>query len=263
MSKPYWSGPGTLRGSDSAHYRDDPAHRGYDVATDSARYSTGMRDSYGEYHLDDNFEDDVEDYDEYDTVYEHHDTRWRWVAICAAAVLTVAVAATAVLMYGSDTSTRSSNGPQEGWQELTPSTTPRTVIATVPPETSSPAPIPPETVVTVTTTPSAVAAPPAEAPLQEPPQAVPDTRTITYTVTGSRQLFDLVSVIYTDEQGFPRTDVNVALPWTKQVVLNPGVTVQSVTATSLLGHLNCAITDSAGTPIVVQSNNAMITTCTK
>jgi hypothetical protein len=257
MSKPYWSGPGTSRGSGTGDYRDDPAHRGYDVATGSARHGTGLRDPYGEYHLD----DDVEDYDEYDA-YEHHDTRWRWVAICAAVVLAVAVAATAVLVYGSDSSTRSSNRTQEGWQELTPSTTPRTVIATVPPTTSSPAPIPPETVVTVTTTPSAVAAPTPEAPPLTPPEAAPDSRTITYTVTGSRQLIDLVSVIYTDEQGFPRTDVNVALPWTKRVVLNPGVTVQSVTATSLLGHLNCSITDSAGTPIVIQSNNTMITTCT-
>ncbi len=91
---------------------------------------------------------------------------------------------------------------------------------------------------------------------------MPDTRTITYTVTGSRQLFDLVSIIYTDEQGFPRTDVNVALPWTKTIVLNPGVETKSVTATSLLGQLNCAITDASGATLVAQTNNTMIATCT-
>ena len=47
--------------------------------------------------------------------------------------------------------------------------------------------------------------------------------TVTYTVTGNRQLFDLVTMIYTDQQGALQTDVNVALPWTKQVALDPGV----------------------------------------
>ena len=259
MSKPYWSGPGTLRGSDGRGYRADPGQHGYEG------YGTGLHDPHGEYHLDEDTEDyDAEDYDAYGDYYEQHDTRWRWVAVCAAVVLLIAVAATAVLMYGTDSSTSSLNRTQEGWQELTPSTTPRTVIATVPPTESSnattpTAPLPPETVVTVTTAPSTA----AELMPEAPPEAAPDTRTVTYTVTGSRQLIDLVSIIYTDEQGFPRTDVNVALPWTKTVVLNPGVEVQSVTATSLLGHLNCAITDSTGAPIVVQTNNTMIATCTR
>ncbi|STZ57674.1 MmpS3 protein [Mycolicibacterium tokaiense] len=75
-------------------------------------------------------------------------------------------------------------------------------------------------------------------------------------------MIDLVSVIYTDEQGLPRTEVNVALPWSKTLVLNPGVDFESVTATSLTGQLNCAITDAAGTPVVAQNNNSMIATCT-
>ena len=102
---------------------------------------------------------------------------------------------------------------------------------------------------------------PAEAP-PVPPGATPAAQTITYSVTGTRQLFDLVSIIYTDEQGFPRTDVNVALPWTKTVVLNPGVVTKSVTATSLTGQLNCSVTDSTGATISAQTNNAAITTCT-
>jgi hypothetical protein len=253
MSKPYWSGPGTLRGSGGSGDRD---HHG--VLGDRG-HATGVTDSYGGYYP----EEDVEDYEDYDAYasYDQHDTKWRWVAICAAVVLLVAVSATAVLMYGNDSSTSSTNRTQQGWEELTPSTTPRTVIATVPPETStSAAPLPPETVVTVTTTPSAVAEPP---PSDVAPGPTPGTQTITYTVTGTRQLFDLVTVIYTDEQGFPRTDVNVALPWTKTVVLNPGIETESVTAASLMAQLNCAISDTSGATVVAQNNNATIATCTR
>ena len=77
------------------------------------------------------------------------------------------------------------------------------------------------------------------------------------------QLFDLVTVIYTDEQGALQTDVNVALPWTKTVVLDPGVTLNSVTATSVAGQLNCSITDASGTAIAAQTNNTMIANCTQ
>jgi hypothetical protein len=257
MSKPYWSGPGTLKGSGDSGYPDGSAHRR------DGGSATGVTDSYHGYYPEEdlNYADgdagDYEDYDAY-TSYDQHDTRWRWVAVCAAVVLLVAVAATAVLMYGNDSSTKSSVGSQPGWTELTPSTAPRTVIATVPPSTPSAAPLPSETVVTVTTTP-AETAPPAPEP---PVAAVPAPTTITYTVTGNRQLLDLITIIYTNEQGFPQTDFNVALPWTKTVVLDPGVQTKSVTATSLLGHLNCAITDASGAILSVQTNNSMIATCT-
>ena len=82
-------------------------------------------------------------------------------------------------------------------------------------------------------------------------------------MTGNRNLIDLVTVIYTDAQGALQTDVNVALPWAKTVVLDPGVTLSSVTATSVTGQLNCSITDAAGTAIAVQNNNTMIANCTK
>ena len=82
-------------------------------------------------------------------------------------------------------------------------------------------------------------------------------------VTGSRQLIDLVTVIYTDQQGALQTDVNVALPWAKTVVLDPGVSLSSVTATSVMGQLNCSISDAAGALIAQQNANSMIATCTK
>ena len=82
-------------------------------------------------------------------------------------------------------------------------------------------------------------------------------------MTGTRQLIDLVTVLYTDQQGALQTDLNVALPWSKTIVLNPGVDLTSVTATSMMGQLNCSITDAGGATIVAQANNSMITTCTK
>jgi hypothetical protein len=82
-------------------------------------------------------------------------------------------------------------------------------------------------------------------------------------VTGNRQLIDLVTIIYTNEQGALQTDVNVPLPWTKTVTLDPGVTLKSVTATSVGGQLNCSITDAAGGTMVEQTNNTMIATCTQ
>ena len=81
-------------------------------------------------------------------------------------------------------------------------------------------------------------------------------------MTGNRQLIDLVTVIYTDAQGALQTDVNVALPWAKTVVLDPGG-AQFGDRDQVAGQLNCSITDAGGAPIAAQNNNTMITTCTK
>jgi hypothetical protein len=118
--------------------------------------------------------------------------------------------------------------------------------------------LPPETVTTVTPTESV---PPSGAPTDAAPAPAPST--ITYRVTGNRNLIDLVTVIYTDAQGALQTDLNVALPWSKTVVLDPGVTLSSVTATSVAGQLNCSITDASGAAVAAQNNNTMIANCTK
>ena len=73
----------------------------------------------------------------------------------------------------------------------------------------------------------------------------------------------MVTIIYTDQQGALQTDVNVPLPWTKQVTLDPGVQLSSVTATSVGGQLNCSITDSTGATLAAQNNNTMIANCTR
>lgn len=195
------------------------------------------------------------------------DRRWRPVAAIAGGVLVLAMIATAVIVNGGDSASTTAT-------VLPP--TPRTVIATPrptiplsPPSTS----LPPETVTTLpprSSQPGTIPTPepstpaPPENSLSTPaPAPAVDPRTVVYRVTGTKQFFDLVTVVYTDEQGVPHTDLNVSLPWTKSVVLNPGVQLKSVVATSLASRLNCTITDAAGQTIVASTNNAIIATCTR
>jgi hypothetical protein len=78
-------------------------------------------------------------------------------------------------------------------------------------------------------------------PPETAPSVPPDVtaRTFVYQVTGTKQLLDVVTVIYTDAQGVPQTDLNVSLPWSRTVVTDPGVQIRSVVATSLTSHLSC------------------------
>jgi hypothetical protein len=211
------------------------------------------RERYDEYHGLEDYEDygDIEDY------YEPIDRRWIWIAGVAGAILLVAVICTGVILGGGDSGSVSTTVVQ-------PTTSQPTATTSAPPAATRPsapppaATLPPETVTTVT--PSA-SAPPSDAPTGAATAPAPNT--ITYRVTGNRNLIDLVTVIYTDAQGALQTDVNVALPWAKTVVLDPGVTLSSVTATSVAGQLNCSITDASGAAIAVQNNNTMIANCTK
>ena len=209
---------------------------------------------------------DVEDYDAYadyesdgyDGYVDHDDRRWLWVASVAGIVLLIAVAGTLMILSGGDSGMTSAT--------VSPSTSrsapfPGDASSTVRKAPSATA-LPPETVTSVTPTPTA--APPSviAEPTEEAPPAG-DPRTVTYTVSGNRQIFDLVTIIYTDAQGALQTDVNVALPWTKQVTLDPGVQLSSVTATSVAGQLNCSITDRSGETLAAQTNNTMIANCTR
>jgi hypothetical protein len=199
--------------------------------------------------------EDYEDYDDYDD-YEPIDRRWIWIAGVAGAILLVAVICTVVILGGGDSGSVSTTVAPPATTQPAATSAPR--VATTPSALPPAASLPPETVTTVT--PSA-SAPPTGAPTDAATAPAPNT--ITYRVTGNRNLIDLVTVIYTDAQGALQTDVNVALPWAKTVVLDPGVTLSSVTATSVTGQLNCSITDAAGTAIAVQNNNTMIANCTK
>jgi hypothetical protein len=195
---------------------------------------------------------DDEDYDYYEPI----DRRWVWVAAVAGAILLVAVICTVVILGGGDSGSVSTTIAPATTTTRPAATTSAPPAATTPSTPPPVATLPPETVTTVAPTESA---PPSAAPTE----AAPSPRTVTYTVTGNRQLIDLVTVIYTDQQGALQTDVNVALPWSKTVVLDPGVELSSVTATSVGGQLNCSITDAAGGVIAQQNANTMIATCTK
>lgn len=213
---------------------------------------------------------DIQDYpdDAVDDFYADGDEfapeeRWRPVAAIAGIVFVLAVIATIVIVNGGDSASTSATvvPPSRGV------TSPR---LSAPP---TPSLLPPETVTTVTPPPKTPSpsptAGPTNAPTVIPPAAVPPVppdvaaRTFVYRVTGTKSLLDLVTVIYTDAQGAPRTDLNVSLPWSRTVVLNPGVQIRSVVATSLTGRLNCSITDGAGQPVAVSTISAMIATCTR
>ncbi|OBI77186.1 hypothetical protein [Mycobacterium sp. E740] len=208
--------------------------------------------------------DEYEEFDEYELQYDEEriDRRWMWVAGIAGLILFIAIGTTGIILGGGDSGSVSSTATSDA---ATTSAAPATTSA----RPSARAPLAPslprETVTTVSPT-AQTSTPPAPVPTQPaaaPPPPAPAPRTITYRVTGNRQLLDLVTVIYTDGQGALRTDVNVALPWVKQVVLDPGVELKSVTATSVGGQLNCGILDAAGTVITAQNNNSMIATCTQ
>jgi hypothetical protein len=212
-------------------------------------------EEFGQY--DDEYDDYEQQYDE-----ERIDRRWMWVAGIAGAILFIAIGTTGIILGGGDSGSVSATATSEA---PAPSSAPATTSAPRAAGTSAPIvpSLPPETVTTVSPTAEVTPSPSTTPPAAVPPPAPPSPRTFTYRVTGNRQLLDLVTVIYTDGQGALRTDVNVALPWVKQVILDPGVELKSVTATSVAGQLNCSILDAGGAVIAAQNNNSMIATCTQ
>jgi len=195
------------------------------------------------------------------------DTRWRPAAAILGAVVAVGAIATAVIINSGDSA---STKATVGAPVPPPLTSAGVAPKTTAPPSASPTPLPPETVTTVTPPPSASLSPvPAQTPTAAPlPTAAPppvavNPRTVVYSVTGTKQLLDLVNVVYTDARGYPQTDFNVSLPWSKVVVLNPGVTTESVVATSFYGRLNCAIVNAAGQPVAASANNGVVATCTR
>lgn len=185
--------------------------------------------------------------------------------------------ATAVIVHSGDSATTKATVGPSASRTLT-SAPPRTTVPpslspTAPPSSTAPpttrVQLPQETVTTVTKAPpqAPTAAPtlpvPGQIPGATPPGAALSPQTVVYSVTGTKQMFDLVNVVYTDARGFPVTEFNVALPWTKVVVLNPGVQTESVIATSLYGHLNCSIVNAQGQLVKAATDSGMIATCTR
>jgi len=206
-------------------------------------------------------DDAVDDiYADGDDLYAPIDQRWRPIAAIASIVFVLAVIATVVIVNGGDSASTSATvvvPPSRSvtatpWPSAGPSLPPETVTTVTPPPRQ---PSPTATSTAPTVIPPAAAAPPVPPDVSE--------RTFVYRVTGTKGLLDLVTIVYTDARGAPETDFNVSLPWARTVVMNPGVQLRSVVATSLTGHLNCSITDGAGQPIAISTSSAMIATCTR
>lgn len=238
------------------------AHSPYSL-TPTEVISTQTVDDFGELEYDGLLEypdDEYADYADYDE--ESIDRRWMWIAGIAGVILFIAIGTTGVILGGGDSGSVTATGTSSA---PTATSAPVTTSA---PAAATPAPgapsLPAETVTTVTPSVQTTAAPQPEVAAPPPaPPAAAAPRTVTYRVTGTKPLIDFVTVIYTDQQGALQTEVNVALPWAKTVVLDPGVELKSVTATSVGGQLNCGIYDASGALIAYQSNNSMIATCTQ
>ena len=233
----------------------------------SWRYSTDMSrggDPYSTDEVEDSeeLEEHFEDYDAFPEDFTEPDSGlWRWVAGVAGAVLLTAVVGTIVIVTGGDNaSTAGRVAPPQNRPAVTPT----------PPSPS----LPPETVTTLTptttTSPSTAEAPtssappsPASEPTSPPPPRQAAAQTIIYTVSGTKQLLDPVTVTYTDETGALRTDFNVSLPWSRKLVMSGNVVVNSVTAVSFASHLNCTITDGNGQMLVSQTYNTIAATCNR
>ena len=201
------------------------------------------------------------------------DFRWRPVMAILGAVVAIGAIATAVIINSGDSaSTKATVVPPMPRPVTSAPAAPRTTASASPSPSATPQ-LPPETFTTVpprgappSTLPLTPPIPvPTAAPVQTapPPAAAIDPRTVVYTVTGSKQLLDLVNVVYTDAQGYPQTEFNVSLPWSKMIVLNPGVQTVSVVATSFYGRLNCSVVNAAGQTVVASANNGNLATCTR
>lgn len=197
------------------------------------------------------------------------DSRWRPATAIAGAVVALGAIATAVIINSGDSASTKATLGAPAPHPVT--SAPATTKASVPPSASpGPAQLPAETFTTVTTPSAAPTAPPGAAaptvapPLAAaPPTAAVDPRTVVYSVNGTKQLLDLVNIVYTDARGVPQTEFNVSLPWSKVVVLNPGVQTESVVATSFYGQLSCSIFNAAGQRVIASANTSNMATCAR
>ncbi|MGF2944064.1 MmpS family transport accessory protein [Mycobacterium sp. Lab-001] len=234
-----------------------------------------QEDEVQDYPDDESYDSDESRAESYGQLVWPGDSRWRPLTAVLGAVVALGAIATAVVINSGDSaSTKATVGAPAPRPMTSAPATPRT---TVPPGQWTQPRLPPETFTTVPPAarpPSAAPAPTATAtPTAAPPPLAPgattaprtavNPRTVVYSVTGTKGLLDLVNVVYTDARGFPQTEFNVALPWSKMIVLNPGVATESVIATSLSGRLSCSIINAEGQPVVSSANTAIMATCTR
>jgi hypothetical protein len=224
------------------------------------------------------------DYDSYDESIDPQDERtaprWPWVVGVAAIVAAIALVVSVSLLFArNDTeklatpSTAPSSTPPMQDEIITTTAPP----PPPPPPTTAPPPPPPETV-TVTTTPpppppppapapppaAAPAAPPAAPTAAPPPPTTPaGPRQVTYSVTGTKAPFDIITITYVDASGQRRTQRNAYIPWSMTLTPISQSEIGSVEASSLLrlSKLNCSITTSDGTVLSSNNNDQPQTNC--
>ncbi len=169
----------------------------------------------------------------------------------------LAAVATAVILNGGDSSSTAGRVvPSVSRPAVSPPPTPTTSLPAETMTTVTPAAPPSPTASSTPPQPTATAAAPAPAPQVDP-------RTLVYTVSGTKQPGDIITVTYTDDTGAIRTDFNVALPWHKTIVSGTDVLLNSVTAASFVSRLNCTITDGTGQTLVSQNYNTIAITCNR
>lgn len=248
-------------------YPDEDRYRSHGDAYDP------YDDSYEDAHHDAPDEDAYVD-DDYNWTGWPANPRWRPATAILGAVLALGAVGTAVIINSGDSASTKATLGAPAPQPVTsaPATTSASVAPSAAPAPPRTAQLPQETVTTITPSaaPSTVpglappVAPTAAPPLAAaPPAAALNPRTVVYSVTGTKQLLDLVNIVYTDARGYPQTEFNVSLPWSKVVVLNPGVQNPSVVATSFLGQLNCSIVNAAGQVVVAAGNNSSLASCAR
>ncbi len=252
------------------------------MGTTTSHLGPRLDDRVRDYPDDDRWDDgtwDADDTDsfpasEYSWTGWPSEFRWRPVTAIVGAVVAIGAIATAVIINSGDSATtKATLGAPVPTVTSAPAAPKTTAPPSASPSPSQKATLPPETLTTLPprsastlppTTPSVPAPSAAPTPtVAAPPAATLDPRTVVYTVTGSKQLLDLVNIVYTDAQGYPQTEFNVSLPWSKMVVLNPGVQTVSVVATSFYGRLNCSVVNAAGQTVVASANNGPLATCTR
>jgi hypothetical protein len=233
--------------------------------------------------------DDLHDYDSYDQTDREEQAgapRWPWVVGVAAIVAAIALVVSVSLLFArTDTNrlatpgTASSTPPVQ--DEIITTTTTPPPPPPPPPSSSQPPPPPPTQTVTVTPPPPPAPPPTSEAPPPPPvataPPATPTAaapppttttttagpRQVTYSVTGTKAPFDVITITYVDASGQRRTLHNAYIPWSITLTPISQSDVGSVEASSLLrlSKLNCSITTSDGRVLSSNTSDAPQTSC--
>lgn len=174
--------------------------------------------------------------------------RWLWIAAGATTVLVLALALALVIL---NSSARESTvvAPPETTSRSTPP--PTTTRSTAPTRIPIPIPIP-----TISPAPTESTGP---SPSGQPETPTPTgTETVVYAVSGEGRA---INITFVDAGGIMQTEFNVALPWSKEVILSaPARTAASVAVVNVGRDVTCSVTINGAQ--VRQRTGRGLTICT-